>query len=523
MNKDRSSIAFKCTWNDKGFKGVCSEGAYRHNIAEKRIWCSKAPCRTFKGRPSEEHHPCYESIIFSAWRFGAGWDHKHEERPRKINNTDVGKLALLTTVEPGKEEKDRRIVGFFKISRIDDGEKKETIVHGDPLGAIEIDASINTKFWDYYSNPNAPEKRMWGTGLFRYMDDASVLSLLRDLKNLYEEKGDANDEILKIDQNIKCIGQCAPRPEPRKSGKIISGKTCSNCSHMNPLEAAFCNKCGEQFEATCKECQTINPAGSNYCHHCGKKLNLNNPSSPEVVRDKLLEYGKELLSQERPWIFTPIPEGEKLVLENSNAFLLAVIFDQSIDAEKAWTIPYELTKEERIGHLDPNVIGQLTTDEIEKYFQNPSKLHRFWPTMARRMKKACILLKEKYGGEAKNIWADNPDSRFLYSRLREFDGIGQKKASMTVNILSRELGVPIQNKSGIDVSYDVMVRRVFVRTGLVKQDTLNDVIEVARKLHPEYPGELDYPSWYIGRTFCFATNPGCKSCPLKEVCPKVGT
>jgi hypothetical protein len=70
---------------------------------------------------------------------------------------------------------------------------------------------------------------------------------------------------------------------------------------------------------------------------------------------------------------------------------------------------------------------------------------------------------------------------------------------MAVEILARDLGVPITDLSGSDVAYDVHVRRVFLRTGLAEYDDLDHIVEVARRLHPERPGELDFPAWLVGR------------------------
>ena len=49
--------------------------------------------------------------------------------------------------------------------------------------------------------------------------------------------------------------------------------------------------------------------------------------------------------------FTPNPAANRFLLDNPFAFLLAVIFDQGIAAERAWAAPYELQR--RLGHLDP--------------------------------------------------------------------------------------------------------------------------------------------------------------------------
>lgn len=513
------NVAFKCTWNDKGFKGVCSQSNYEYNLSKNKPWCMKAPCRTFEGIPGIDNHPCYESILFSEWRFGAGWDHKKDERPRKIKNTGIGKIALLTSVEPEKDESDRRIIGFMKIANIGGGEKEETILYGDPALSLEIDPKLEILFWKYYRNPNAVDKQFWGTGLFRYVSDEVILKLLEDLETTYSGKGFPKDSIQKIEKNIEELEKTSGSPKIcSKLHAIKDSKVCKHCGFSNLSMAKFCNECGSKLPMVCGKCHAENAPGSKYCLECGAKLSMDISKSPEPIRDKLLEFGKHLLSQPRDWLFTPHKDAEKLVKEDFNAFLFAVIFDQSIGAEKAWEIPYELKN--RMKHLNVKDIANMSQSEIETHFQNPTKLHRFWRTMAGRLKKACLLLNEKYGGEANKLWEDEPDSRILYQRLLEFDGIGQKKASMAVNILFRELKVKIKNKSGIDVSYDEMVKRVFFRTGLIRTLSMNNVIKAARNLHPEYPGELDHPAWYIGRTWCLSSNPKCMDCCLNEICPK---
>lgn len=94
---------------------------------------------------------------------------------------------------------------------------------------------------------------------------------------------------------------------------------------------------------------------------------------------------------------------------------------------------------------------------------------------------------------------------------------------MAVNILCRDLGwltpKPAELKT-IDVSYDIHVRRVFLRLGLVESDTLDEILQAARDLSPEYPGKLDLGAWYVGRTWCRPTRPYCVNCRLAMACPK---
>jgi endonuclease III len=91
---------------------------------------------------------------------------------------------------------------------------------------------------------------------------------------------------------------------------------------------------------------------------------------------------------------------------------------------------------------------------------------------------------------------------------------------MAVEILTRDLGVPVRELTGSDIAYDVHVRRVFPRTALATHDDPDHMIEVARQLHPQRPGELDVPAWLIGRQWCGAGAPNCPNCPLAHVCPQ---
>ena len=57
------------------------------------------------------------------------------------------------------------------------------------------------------------------------------------------------------------------------------------------------------------------------------------------------------------------------------------------------------------------------------------------------------------------------------TRFQTFDGIGQKKAAMAVELLERQLGRTGQMMEGSDIAYDVHVSRVFLRAGLADEMT----------------------------------------------------
>lgn len=215
--------------------------------------------------------------------------------------------------------------------------------------------------------------------------------------------------------------------------------------------------------------------------------------------------------------FTPLPAANELFRDNPFAFLCAVIFDQGVPAERAWRAPYELLQ--RLGHLEPDKIAaDLLT--VATAIGTEPKIHRYVEKMPTWIAAAAGRVMTHYGGDAGRIWSDEPAADELQRRFDAFKGIGQKKAAMAVEILERDMGVPIKALERSDIAYDVHLRRVFLRTRLADRDDRDHMIARARELHPTRPGELDYPAWLVGRGWCHPGMPDCASCPLTAVCPK---
>lgn len=215
--------------------------------------------------------------------------------------------------------------------------------------------------------------------------------------------------------------------------------------------------------------------------------------------------------------FTADDEANDLIHADPFAFLVAVLCDQGIVAERAWAVPYQLRQ--RLGHLDPARIGR-EPDAVHEAFATPPKLHRFVNNIAEWVSTAGSIVTDRYGGDAARLWGDHPPAAALRERLEAFPGIGQKKAAMAVEMLERDLGVSLTALHGSDVAYDVHIRRVFLRTGLAERDDVGHMVGVARTLHPDRPGELDNPAWDVGRRWCHRDQPACSPCPLLTSCAR---
>jgi uncharacterized HhH-GPD family protein len=246
------------------------------------------------------------------------------------------------------------------------------------------------------------------------------------------------------------------------------------------------------------------------------------PPSPDAraVGRALLAHADALAGALKigPTQFTPQEEADALVRNDAFAFLLAVIADMGIRAERAWAVPHELR--ERLGSLHPAGLAS-DPDSVRKAVQQPPKLHRFINLIPDWFVDAARLVLDKYGGDAGRLWSDEPTAVELRRRLEAFPGIGQKKAAMAVEIVARDLDKPLRQLEGSDVAYDVHLRRVFLRTGLATRDEVGHMVALARSLYPERPGALDLPAWDIGRRWCRPVDPDCQSCPINWACPRL--
>lgn len=243
--------------------------------------------------------------------------------------------------------------------------------------------------------------------------------------------------------------------------------------------------------------------------------------APSQVGHALLEFGHELEREGSAQVgtaFTGDPIADELLESQPNAFLLGVLFTQGIPAERAWAGPARLL--ERLGTLDPVYLADHE-DEVARAVQMSPMLHRFKRTLPRWISSAGRRLAEEYDCDASRIWASGATVASVTERLSAFSGIGRKKAVMAAEILTRHFGVELGGRESGQVAFDVQVRRVFLRSGLVTEDTIGAVEAAAQSVSPQAPGTLDLAAWLVGRTWCRPRRPLCDECRLGGVCPRL--
>lgn len=296
---------------------------------------------------------------------------------------------------------------------------------------------------------------------------------------------------------------------------------CIFCGEELPSEARFCLRCGKRLP-TFPVSEKASPFKK-----APKQVSISEETARKLTQI-LKDYNDELYGESFSTLdrlktagLAKDPKDNQLLIDNPNAFLFGVIFDQQIKAERAWAAPRELYK--RLGNsLNLEKIIRLGPKKLSKVLRYPLALHRFCNKLGNWLVEASKILLDKYGGKAENIWGgEGVRALEVIQRLDKFPGISQKKANMTASILVRDFKVPITGWEEIDIPYDIHIRRVFLRTGLIDKDTRFEVIAVGRKYSPDYPGKLDLPTWYVGRTWCHPRNPNCAACKLSSVCPKL--
>jgi endonuclease III len=148
-------------------------------------------------------------------------------------------------------------------------------------------------------------------------------------------------------------------------------------------------------------------------------------------------------------------------------------------------------------------------------------LHRFKNTVPDWVVSAGCRVEGEFSGHTERIWAPGSHVVDVTERLIGFPGIGAKKSVMAVEILQRHLGVELEGRECGQVAYDVQVRRVFLRSGLVEEDTREAIEEAAALACPEAPATLDLAAWLIGRQTCRPRAPRCSECRLGTACPQL--
>ena len=214
---------------------------------------------------------------------------------------------------------------------------------------------------------------------------------------------------------------------------------------------------------------------------------------------------------------TVIGEAGNLIASNPYAFTIGVCLDRGTKAEIIWTIPYDIKNE--LGHLDPNAIYKLSLSELEDLIYRLPRHPRYINDAPRTIQELTRIVVEECGGNAANIW-NGKRAAEVNRTFQSIHGVGPGIANMGVLLIEAAFDIRFDDldRKRMDIKPDVHTKRVLYRLGLSDAETEAAAIDASRKMNPNYPGELDGGLWWIGRNWCFASNPECDHCPMEECC-----
>lgn len=134
------------------------------------------------------------------------------------------------------------------------------------------------------------------------------------------------------------------------------------------------------------------------------------------------------------------PDANALLSRDPLALLIAMLLDQQVPLERAFSAPYDLAR--RLGH-EPTAQELAGSDPevLAAVFAERPALHRYPKSMAARVQALCQLLVARYDGDAGRVWGDATDGQDLRRRVAELPGFGAQKAQIFVALLGKQLGV----------------------------------------------------------------------------------
>jgi len=142
--------------------------------------------------------PEEQNSSFSEWKVFSGMikSGNNKGKPNKPTRLHQNSACLLTAIDPGTPEKDRRILGVYMVNEnfigklCEDGYIPAHSEYRLQLTEAESDQML---FWNYYENEKFPHKMTWNSGKYRYFDNLWMAQILRDIVSL---KSDPNDREL---------------------------------------------------------------------------------------------------------------------------------------------------------------------------------------------------------------------------------------------------------------------------------------------------------------------------------------
>jgi uncharacterized HhH-GPD family protein len=132
-------------------------------------------------------------------------------------------------------------------------------------------------------------------------------------------------------------------------------------------------------------------------------------------------------------------EANELLSRNALALLIAMLLDQQVPLERAFSAPRDLVQ--RLGH-EPSAdeLASFEPEALAAVFSERPALHRFPKAMAARTQDLARLIVSEYDGDAATLWTTASSGAELLKRVSALPGFGEVKAKIFVALLGKQLG-----------------------------------------------------------------------------------
>ncbi|HEX3515481.1 MAG TPA: HhH-GPD-type base excision DNA repair protein [Trebonia sp.] len=133
-------------------------------------------------------------------------------------------------------------------------------------------------------------------------------------------------------------------------------------------------------------------------------------------------------------------EANELLSRNALALLIAMLLDQQVPLERAFSAPRDLVR--RLGH-EPSAdeLASFDPEALAAVFTERPALHRFPKAMAARTQDLARLIVAEYDGDAASLWTTASSGAELLKRVSALPGFGEAKAKIFVALLGKQLDV----------------------------------------------------------------------------------
>ncbi|EON74417.1 hypothetical protein [Lysinibacillus sphaericus] len=130
-----------------------------------------------------------QNSSFSEWKVFSGTikSGNNKGRPNKPTRLHQNSAVLLTAIDSGMPEKDRRILGVYMVNEDFIGKLCEDGIipaHSKYRLQLTEQESDQLLLWKYYVNEKSPDKMTWNTGKYRYFNNLWMAQILLDIVSL---------------------------------------------------------------------------------------------------------------------------------------------------------------------------------------------------------------------------------------------------------------------------------------------------------------------------------------------------